>query len=543
MTSVDRGVDHADSVVLVQRQTELLEQIATGTPLPQVLTGIATTLEELLPGSSCSVLLLDPDTATLRHGAAPSLPTAYSAGIDGLPIGVGAGSCGTAAYCGESVVAADIHLDPRWDRYRNLADRFGLRACWSTPIRGRDRITGTFAVYHLVPHEPTSREEHLVERLTHLASIAIDHDGLLGALSESEERFRRAFEDNAVGMALATVSGVLTRVNRPLRTLLGRSEVELLGSSLDDLFADRIPRTRDAGHEEYEATTRTADGLVLDVVVTVSQIQDAGGDARALSVNVLDVTGRRAAEEERRRRVDAELAQHAAEAANRAKTDFVSALAHELRTPLQAITGFAELLGTLDLDGERRTAALDHITAAAGHILSMVDDILDVARIEVNALPLTLADVPLAQTVTEVLEMLDPLAVAERVSLKAATDTPLSVYANDRRVRQVLLNLVANAIRYNQPGGTVTVDWVADGPDVRITVHDNGSGIPTELLDRLFTPFDRLGADREEGVGLGLPLARGLTEAMGGTLAVRSVVDTGTTVTVLLPQSPISLVE
>ncbi|MGV9709125.1 ATP-binding protein [Gordonia sp. NPDC003424] len=538
MTSVDHGVDHADAVMLVERQTELLEQIATGIPLPDVLTGIATTLEDLLPGSRCSVLLLDPVGGTLHHGAAPSLPTDYSAGIDGLPIGVGAGSCGTAAYCGEPVVAADIRLDPRWDQYRSLADRFGLRACWSTPIRGRGGITGTFAVYHLAPHRPTPREAHLVERLTHLASIAIDHDGLLGALSESEERFRRAFEDNAIGMALTTLSGVLTRVNRPLRAMLGRSEEELLGSSLDDLFTDRVHRAHEAGHSQYDATTRTADGRVLDIEVTVSQIEGAGGEPRALSVNVLDVTGHRAAEEDRRRRVDAELAQHAAESANRAKTDFVSALAHELRTPLQAITGFTELLGTLDLDGERRAAALDHIDSAAGHILAMVDDVLDVARIEANALPLTLTDVPLAQAVTDVFAMLEPLAAAERVTLETATDTDVCVHANDRRVRQVLLNLVANGIRYNRSGGTVVVGWEVDADGVRITVHDNGPGIPGDRLDRLFIPFDRLGADREEGVGLGLPLARGLTEAMGGTLDVDSTVDVGTTVTVVLPQAP-----
>src|SRR6476469_4363319 len=188
MTAFDLDLDHSDAVALLARQTDILEQIATGVALPEVLTGIATTLENLVPGCSCSVLLLDRDTATLRHGAAPSLPAEYSAGIDGLAIGSGAGSCGTAAYTGRRVVAADIRADVRWERYRVLADRFGRRACWSTPIRGRDGICGTFAVYHPSPHRPTPREEHLVERLTHLASVAIDHDGLLGALAESEER-------------------------------------------------------------------------------------------------------------------------------------------------------------------------------------------------------------------------------------------------------------------------------------------------------------------------------------------------------------------
>ena len=530
------SLDHADAVALLARQTELLEQIAAGAPLVDVLTGIATTLEDLVPGCACSVLLLDRETATLRHGAAPSLPREYSAGIDGMSIGAGAGSCGTAAFTGRPAVATDIRADTRWAGYRDLADRFGLRSCWSTPIRGRDGVLGTFAVYHPTPHRPTAREEALVGRLTHLASVAIDHEGLLAALTESEERFRRAFEDNAVGMALATLDGAITRVNRAMRVLLGRTEDELVGTRLDALLVPRHPGAAADGSGGYEATARTADGRRLDLAVTVSPIRGTGGAPRALSVTMLDVTGRRAAERERRRRVEAELARHAAEAANRAKTDFVSALGHELRTPLQAITGFTELLGTLDLDADRRAAALDHIAAAAGHILTMVNEVLDVARIEARALPLALTDVAVGPVVDDVLAMVGPLAAAERVFLRAEPSrAPLGVRADQRRLKQVLLNLVTNAIRYNRPDGCVLLGWTADGSHATLTVRDTGPGIAAEHLDRLFTPFDRLGSDSEEGIGLGLPLARGLTTAMGGTLEVRSEVDEGTTVTVVLP--------
>ena len=255
-------------------------------------------------------------------------------------------------------------------------------------------------------------------------------------------------------------------------------------------------------------------------------------------MNVLDITGRRAAERERRRRAEADLARNAAEAANRAKTDFVSALGHELRTPLQAITGFTELLGTLDLDGERRAAALNHITAAAGHILTMVNEVLDVARIEARALPLTLGDVALQPVVAGVLAMVQPLAAAQRVTLQmSAGGSPAHVHADERRVTQVLVNLVTNAIRYNRSDGTVLVGWTVDDEHVLISVRDSGPGIAAEYLGRLFTPFDRLGRDSEEGVGLGLPLARGLTEAMGGRLTVDSEVAVGTTVTVALPRA------
>jgi signal transduction histidine kinase len=177
------------------------------------------------------------------------------------------------------------------------------------------------------------------------------------------------------------------------------------------------------------------------------------------------------------------------------------------------------LLSTLDLDGDRRTATLSHITSAAEHILTMVNDVLDVARIEARALPLTIGEVAL-----------EPV-VAGCSRWWSRWPSPSG------RVRQVLLNLVTNAIRYNRSSGTVLVDWALDAGLVWITVRDTGQGIAAEHLDRLFTPFDRLGQDSEEGIGLGLPLARGLTEAMGGSLEVCSVVDEGTIVTVLLPSA------
>ena len=531
-------LDHADSVALLDRQTEMLERIAAGAALSEILTGIATALEELVPGSRCSVLLLDAVFGTLHHGAAPSLPTVYSAGIDGMAIGVNAGSCGTAAYLERPVVAEDITTDPRWEAYRALATPHGLRSCWSSPILGRTGVLGTFAVYHDRTHRPTAREERLVERLTHLASVAIDHSGLYGALSESEERFRRAFEDSATGMALTTTDGVTTRVNRALRELLDRSDDAMLGRPLDRLLV-RVADTGPIGDgTSYEARAHRPDGSELELAVAVSEVRGADGEPVYLSVNVLDLTQRRAAQRERLARHEAEVARSAAEAASRAKSDFVSALGHELRTPLQAITGFTELLGTLDLPAERAVAAREHIAGAAQHILSLVDDVLDVARIEEGALPLSVVDVGTDGAVGEVLDLLSPLAQERSVEL-ARGGPPLAVRADERRLRQILINLVGNGVRYNRPGGRVDVTCADGDGTVTITVADTGRGIHPDRLERLFVPFDRLEADDEAdpGVGLGLPLARGLVQAMDGTLEVSSGIGTGTTVAVTLPCS------
>ena len=144
-------------------------------------------------------------------------------------------------------------VDARWQRFRDVATPHGMRSCWSSPIQGRTGIVGTFAVYHDHPHSPPLRERRLVDRFTHLASVAIDHAGLFGALAESEDRFRRAFEDNAVGMVLARVDGRMVRVNRALRDMLGRTEPELLGCALDEVAR---PTAGTAGQLERLARDR-----------------------------------------------------------------------------------------------------------------------------------------------------------------------------------------------------------------------------------------------------------------------------------------------
>jgi signal transduction histidine kinase len=199
---------------------------------------------------------------------------------------------------------------------------------------------------------------------------------------------------------------------------------------------------------------------------------------------------------------------------------------------------------TLDLPPDRRQAALEHIGAATEHVLSMVDDLLDIAKIEADALPIRVEPVELCGLLDEVLALLAPLAAEHNVTLRravlASTGPPgrAAVRADRRRLRQVLINLVTNGIRYNRAGGWVEVAARDSGaPTVIVAVRDSGCGIPAEMVSRLFTPFDRLGAERsaEPGAGLGLVVARALTEAMGGTLEIRTAAEVGTTAEVTLP--------
>jgi PAS domain S-box-containing protein len=200
--------------VLLAGEKRLLEMIARGDSRALILEGACLLVEELASGSLCSILLFDPSANCLRHGAAPSLPKIYTEAIDGAVIGPSVGSCGTAAYRAEPVIVSDIATDPLWDDFRDLASAHELRACWSTPIlSSARRVLGTFATYYREPRSPSSEEHNVIERITHLASIAIERE-------QGEEVLRQAQADLA-HVSRVTTMGELTaslahEVNQPI---------------------------------------------------------------------------------------------------------------------------------------------------------------------------------------------------------------------------------------------------------------------------------------------------------------------------------------
>lgn len=217
--------------------------------------------------------------------------------------------------------------------------------------------------------------------------------------------------------------------------------------------------------------------------------------------------------------------------ANQAKTEFISRMSHELRTPLNAILGFTQLLELDDPRSDQRES-ISYVLKAGRHLLTLIEEVLDISRIEAGRLTLSLEPVRLAEIVHESLEIMRPLAADRLVTLSVGQDSPTDAHvtADHHRLKQVLLNLLSNAVKYNRHGGAVTVSWSESGDRIRLEVRDTGIGIPPELMARLFQPFERLGAPSEtEGTGLGLALSQRLARAMGTSLEARSQLGEGST--------------
>jgi signal transduction histidine kinase/ActR/RegA family two-component response regulator len=381
-------------------------------------------------------------------------------------------------------------------------------------------------------------------------------------------------EQRAVGVTASTVQSELARMHAAVR---GAVTVQNLRPALEHEKStmDRLRRQIAAiTIRQHDRVSRLATainvldgcGLVLGLLAGLAGIAlFTSGIARRVEANAAnaarlgegqplqpdaeadDEVGRvsqsliRAEQLLARRAVDLIAARDEALSATRAKNAFLSSTSHELRTPLNAILGFTQLLQLSDLCDEDADG-VGRILGAGRHLLALINELIDIARIESGDLSLSLEPVLVRPVIQETSQLMAPIAAEHAITITADCAHPaLTVCADQQRLTQVLVNLISNAIKYNRRGGTVTVSCHADTTSqASITVTDTGPGISPGNLDRIFIPFERLGAEQTttEGTGIGLPLARSLTEAMAGQLTASSTPGQGSAFTISLPRAP-----
>jgi len=351
---------------------------------------------------------------------------------------------------------------------------------------------------------------------------------------------RSLIESNIDAIMTTDPSGIITDVNKQMMTLTGCQRDELIGAAFKDYFTD--PERAEASIKlvlsekkvtNYELTVRARDGKETVVSYNATTFYDRDRTLQGVFASARDITERNRLDQVlKEKNAELESAKSLAEKANLAKSDFLSSMSHELRTPLNAILGFAQLL---EVGNPPPTAAqilrLQQIIKAGWYLLDLINEILDLAVIESGKLSLSREAVSLIEVIQECQAMVEPQAQQRGITLSFLPfDHHWFANADRTRVKQVLINLLTNAIKYNREHGTVEVQCTESNPErLRISVKDSGAGLSPEKLLQLFQPFNRLGQETgaEEGTGIGLVVTKQLIELMGGAIGVKSTVDVG----------------
>jgi PAS domain S-box-containing protein len=365
---------------------------------------------------------------------------------------------------------------------------------------------------------------------------------------EADERLTRGILDHAAeAILLCDETGRIVRANPIAETLWGGDPV---GNLFDDAcagairFSDLIARSDGEG-ERQELFYRRPDGAEFYLSVSARPVGPEGSRNDMFVVMLADITYRKRAEAERIELLEAErLARAEAEAANRAKTDFLGVMSHELRTPLNAIIGHGELVasGIYGPTTSEQIGALSRIRQSADHLLGLIDSLLGFVRLEAGRIEYRVRTVAVPELLETVESLVEPQIQAKQLEYvcRAWEAEHLTVHADTEKAIQILVNLVANAVKFTDSGGTIILTAVPAGPHVHFRVHDTGIGIPVEQFENIFDPFiqlDRRLTRGNTGVGLGLAISRDLARGMGGDLSVESSLGDGSTFTLALPKA------
>ncbi|MDA0865326.1 MAG: ATP-binding protein [Cyanobacteria bacterium] len=466
---------------LIHTQSFILEKVATGSQLPEIFDHLCELLEQELPGGYCSILVVDPDTQQLRSGAAPTLPQQYAAGVDGLVIGPCSGSCGTAAYRGESVFVNDIATDPLWAEFRDFALGHDIRACWSSPFSSTDgEVLGTFAISHRFPCEATQHQQKILKIAAHLASVATDALRQAQALKEANLTLEKKVVERT-----AKLSTTLSKLKKTQSQLIQAEKMSSLGQMIAGI-----------AHEINNPTSFLVGNLhhVGEYFSDLMKLVNAYTDAYPNSLEPI--------------------------AKIKKDIDF-DFLVSDFPRALDSLNNGCERISTIVL-GLRNFSRLDEAKMKSVNIHDGLDNTLMLLNHRFNM-----------------------SGHQPRIQLdRQYGEIPwVNCYAN--QLNQVFMNLIANAVdaietRFLQaetafsPLVTI-ITSVKDDENVQIKIRDNGCGIPSDIQSQIFDPFY---TTKTVGQGLGLGLAIShqiITEQHQGKLTCVSLEGEGTEFIIEIP--------
>jgi PAS domain S-box-containing protein len=360
-------------------------------------------------------------------------------------------------------------------------------------------------------------------------------------LDAARERYFDLYDLAPVGYCTVDDKGLILESNLSAATLLGVSRMALVKRQIlrfipraqQLIYQQSCQRLLAGGQiQTCELQFQRDNGSLIWVSLSVSASKSSSGRA-SLRVMFKDITARMQLDQQlKEKNAELLLARQAADKANQAKSEFLTCMSHELRSPLNAILGFAQLLNAgSTAPTAAQKMAIDQILHGGWYLLDLVNEILDLSAIEASQLSLNMAPEPLADVLLDCQLMIEPQALASGIRvIFLNVESACSVQADRRRLKQVLINLLTNAIKYNRPNGTVEVSWeLRPGARVCIMVKDGGPGLAPDKLAQLFQPFNRLGkeASAVEGTGIGLVVSKHLVEMMGGQIGATSTVGEG----------------
>jgi PAS domain S-box-containing protein len=389
----------------------------------------------------------------------------------------------------------------------------------------RDAIIG----YLLIGTDNTARKQVEAER-----------QKLDQRLRDQQFYTRSLIESSIDALMMADPAGIITDVNKQMEALTGSTRDELIGAPFKQYFTD--PDRAEAAVKlvlreqkvtNYELTARARDGTETVVSCNATTLFDRHDTLQGVFAAARDVTERKRLDQAlKEKNIELERARSLSDKANLAKSEFLSGMSHELRSPLNAILGFAQLLESgSPPPAPAQEASIAQILTAGWYLLNLINEILDLSQIESGRPSLSPEPVSLGDVLRECEAMIEPQAVKSGIRVTfPELAIPAFVHADRTRLKQVLINLLSNAIKYNRPHGAVHVTCGAGGAHrMRISVRDTGEGLPPAKLEQLFQPFNRLGQEAgiEEGTGIGLVVSKRLVELMGGTIGVEGTVGVG----------------